>query len=203
MSEQRPAFVNISPGALVTAQGRDFQVKQALHLDSVLARDVETGKVEVLSVKDLSVKNESSEPAPVNGHRDLVEIDREKWELAQERFSVLRPYLEAERPTKELASELAEKADIHVTTFYAWLRCYRDAGHVSGLIPRDRGPRPGSRRLNEEQEQIIERAIDQFYLKKQRFSPTDVAQEVKLDVPARWYRAPPWQHGAKPDQDNP
>jgi putative transposase len=180
MSEQRPAFVNISPGALVTAQGRDFQVKQALHLDSVLARDVETGKVEVLSIKDLSAINESSEPAPVNGHRDLVEIDKEKWELAQERFAVIRPYLEADQPTRELASELAEKADIHVTTFYAWLRCYRDAGHVSGLIPRDRGPRPGSRRLNEAQEQIIERAIEQFYLKKQRYSPTDVAQEVKL-----------------------
>lgn len=179
MEKQKPAFVNIAPGALVTASGREYQVKQALHLDSVLARELETGKVEVLSVKDLSSARSSSEPAPVSGHLDLVDIDKEKWQLAQERFAVLRPYLEAERPTKELAQELSDKAGIHFTTFYAWLRCYRDAGHVSGLIPRDRGPQQGVKRLNEVQEQIVERAIDQFYLGKQRLTPTDVAQEVK------------------------
>lgn len=180
MSRTKPAFVQLAPGSLVEAGGTSYQVTHLLGVDSLLARNLDTNTVERLSVDRIRAlsKNESAPEDAVAGGKDLLLIDDEKWQTAQFRLSVIRPYLESDNPTRELAEELAGNAGVHTATFYRWVERYRQAGHLSGLVPDSRGRNRGQTGLAPEQEEIVNDAIERVYLTPERRPPGDVLHEV-------------------------
>ena len=180
MTDSVPAFQTIAPGAIVDVDGRSFQVKHPLDFKSVLAIDLDTGRSQVIGIQSISTTRTNSDPDRVSAQHDLAQMDEEKWQIAHERYDVLKSYLDAPVRSRKLAQQLAEQAEISVATFYNWLKAYRVSEHVSGLLPTARGPRHGITKLSDEQNQIIDEAIEKHFLTKQRLTPTDIVQQVKL-----------------------
>lgn len=178
---QGPAFVSVKAGSLVETKGRTFKITHQLGLDSVLAQDVETNGLERLYIADLKP---ASPPAPqgdkkaVASGRDLEAVPDEEWKEAQRRFDIIRPLIEDRYRTRAKAEQRALDAGVHVATIYDWLRLYGGSGQLSALIPQKRGRRPGSKKLTEQTEAVVESVIQSHYLVGQRFRPQAVVDEV-------------------------
>lgn len=178
MSRAGPAFVQLAPGSLIEVGSNTFQITHWLGLDSLLARNLDTNVVERLSIDEIRPLEKVQPDETVAGGKDLLLVDDGKWKTAQTRLAVIRPYLESESPTRELAVELSDQAGIHPATFYRWLDRFRQAGHLSGLVPDSRGSNPGNSRLSDELEAIIADAIERVFLTRDRKPFSEVFHEV-------------------------
>ncbi|MGP5713441.1 helix-turn-helix domain-containing protein [Vreelandella alkaliphila] len=147
---------------------------------TLLAKDTDTGEVHRLSAHQLRPVTdiELGEGGVAEG-KDLSEIEDEDWQVAQQRFAAIRPLLDDPFRTRAKAEQLAEEAGVHVATLYQWVKDYHEAGHISALIPAPRGRKPGTKKLDKKVEAIIEGAINDLYLSRQRYKPSDVIITVK------------------------
>lgn len=173
------AFISVKPGAIVFSNGKRFKITHLLGVDSVLAQDSETKAVERLRV-DLLQPYPSATGAggAVAVGQDIEDISDEDWQDAQRRFGLIKPLLEDPYRTREKVQQAALDAGLHVGTLYEWIRTYNQAGQISALIPQKRGRKRGSRGLEAAAEKIIESAIQEVYLSKQRQKPQDVVDRV-------------------------
>ncbi len=172
-----PAFLSVVPGTLVVARGRRFKISHVLGLDAVLAQDIETKVVEQLPISTIGPALPETENAPA-ATRDIQDIPTEEWQVAQQRYDLIRPLLEDPFRTRRRAEEIARGAKIHVTTLYQWLRAFTESRHLACLIPQKRGRRLGANRLDPALEAIVDAAINDLYLSRQRHRVQDVVDEV-------------------------
>src|SRR5438270_11061452 len=110
----------------------------------------------------------------------LDDIPEEEWAKARSRFEIIKPLLDDPYRTEEKVWAAAQKAQLHVTTLYEWMRLYMDSGYLSSLIPQKRGRKAGSKLISKEQEAIIESSIANLYLNKQRPKINTVIEDVLL-----------------------
>ena len=175
------SFFKVEPGQLVSFRGRRFKVTHLMSVDSVLAVDVETNESQRLHIDaiKLALTVEVAEGQSDNKHRDLALYSEEEWAEAQRRFQAIKPLLDNPIRSRDDAEKIAEKQGIHAATLYKWLKLYQEAGHVSALVSAKRGRKIGTKLLAVEQEKIIESAIEDVYLNKQRHKPQDVIEDVQ------------------------
>lgn len=112
---------------------------------------------------------------------DISLIGDEAWETAQHRFEVIKPLIGSEVYGNHRTQMLkrSQESNVPINTLYRWLRNYRSMGSIAGLVDRKRGWVEGNTRLQPEQETIIERAINSFYLTKQRATLEQTYREVQ------------------------
>lgn len=187
------SFFKAEPGQIVRSGERTYRITHLMSIDSVLAVDIETNESQRLHVDTLRPKpteEQQKETTKESRHRDLALYSEEEWAEAQRRFLAIKPLLENPIRTREDTEAIANKHGIHAATLYKWLKLYQDAGHVSALVPIKRGRKTGTKLLAIEQEKVIESAIEDIYLSKQRHKPQDVIDEVyrrcrlaKIDAP--------------------
>lgn len=172
-------FLEIVPGTEVTFEGRAYRVSHVISLDSVLAVDIATGLSKRLSVESLKLAPKPAEDGSIEpDEKDLMLHSKEEWAEAQRKFQAIKPLLEQPFRSREEVEVLAKKHGVHVATLYRWLSVYTDSGHVAALVSGKRGRKYGSTMLSEPMEKLIEAAIDDVYLDKQRGSPQSVIDEV-------------------------
>jgi putative transposase len=169
------AFLSIKPGSLISADGRRFQVTRVLSLDSVLAEDLKTREPERLRID--RIRPEIG-PVVQEAARDLGTVADEDWAEAQRRFEAIKSLLNDPVRTRHQAEATAQNAGVHVSTIYEWIRLFEDSGHLTSLIPQRRGRKLGSRLLSSAVERIIDGAIQDCYLTRQRRRPQDVVDTV-------------------------
>lgn len=175
-----PAFISLKPGSLITANGRRYRITHRLNMDSVLAQDVETNAFEHLRVDLVRPSMPESAVASAAGPLELNDITDEDWAIAQRRFDLIKPLVEDPFRTRAKAEQIAANAGVHASTLYEWVRTYTASGHMSSLIPQKRGRKPGTRRLSRAAEAIIDAAINDVFLTKQRQRPQEVVNQVLL-----------------------
>lgn len=193
MTSISKSFFKAEPGQIVCSGKRIYRITHLMSIDSVLAVDIETNESQRLHIDSLqptSIEEHQEEANKENKHRDLALYSDEEWAIAQRRFQAIKPLLENPIRTREDAEEIARKYVIHASTLYKWLKLYQESGHVSALVPTKRGRKTGTKLLADEQEKLIESAIEDIYLSKQRHKPQDVIEEVqrrcrlaKIDAP--------------------
>ncbi|WP_020406003.1 Mu transposase C-terminal domain-containing protein [Hahella ganghwensis] len=172
-------FFKIEPGQLVSFGDSRYQVTHLLSLDSILAVNLETQETQRLRIETVTpIDPEANEHTSQPSERELWQLSKEEWEEAQDRFRAIKPLLANPIRSRDDVERLAQEHKIHAATLYRWLKLYQDAGHVSALVPSKRGRKKGTFLLTTEQEKVIESAIEDLYLTKQRHNPTDVAEEV-------------------------
>lgn len=181
MNKIPKAFFKAEPGLLVRSDDKNYKITHLLSVDSVLAVDLATNESTRLRVDKISLQEAAPSQAPEGParDRDLSLYSEEEWAEAQRRFQAIKPLLENPVRTRADAEHLAESIGIHPATLYKWLKLYQQAGHVSALVPIKRGRKTGTRLLAAEQEKIIESAIEDLYLNKQRHKPQDIIEEVQ------------------------
>ncbi len=118
----------------------------------------------------------------------------EERALAVERANALRPIIELEEAGQDIGPSLLEAANMMgVSRSTAWdfyRRLKTSDGRASSLLPKRRGPKHGSRRLEPDVESIIERVLRQHYLVPEPPSFLRIVNEIRAECAARGYRPP-------------
>jgi putative transposase len=171
-----PQFFRIDVGDHVRADGRSYRVTHVLAIDSVMAIDTETQESTRLRLETVQRLAED-EQAPIRP--DLEHFSKEDWAEAQKRLAIIKPFIEAQLRTREDAIKIAQKFEIHVATFYRWVSLFESSGQTSSLVPDKRGRKRGTRLLQPEQEKVIQAAIEDKYLTKDKGTASDVVEEVE------------------------
>nr|WP_299245559.1 Mu transposase C-terminal domain-containing protein [uncultured Halomonas sp.] len=182
-----PAFLSVTTGSVVMANARTYRVTHLLDSATLLAKDVDTGEVNRLHAHELQPLHdenvvgsvEDGDDTDVAKGKDLAAFEDEDWKVARQRFAAIRPLLEDPFRTRHKAEAIATDNGVHVATLYQWLKEYQDAGHISALIPAPRGRKRGTRGLEKKLEVIINGAIEDLYLSRQRYKPGDVIAAVQ------------------------
>ena len=167
----------IKPGEVVGHNGNNHIITHVLDIESVLAKDTETGDTQRLKVHELTspVPEHPTQRAP---ERDLAVIADEDWQTAQQRFSIIRPLLESAGKNVEEVDNQARIAGVHRATIYRWIEAYQTTGLVSSLVPKSRPGGKGKSRLSDETEALMNVTIEDFYLHKQKRSVKKTCEEV-------------------------
>lgn len=112
--------------------------------------------------------------------KDILEtIDQKYWDEAKRRFEIIKPFID-KKSTKEEIIQHSENCKVHYTTIYRWLKAYENSRELVSLIPKysNRGGK-GEKRLEVATELIIDKAINDLYLYKQKFTARQVYSEIK------------------------
>lgn len=173
------AFIKPKEGSIVESDNNTYEITHILGLDTFLGKNVRDQTVKKLRLHKLRTISDARSGEPLVQCRDLNDFSDEEIKAAKFRFECIRPLLEDPYRTRKKAEQIALDAGIHVATLYTWMKLFQDDGHLSSLIPQPRGRRSGKTLLSPELERIIEAVIEELYLSRQRFSPTDVIQEVR------------------------
>lgn len=144
----------------------------------VVVRSLDDNKTSLVNINQLdNIVDENNTHINV----DISLIGDEAWETAQHRFEVIKPLIGSEVYGNHRTQMLkrSQESNVPINTLYRWLRNYRSMGSIAGLVDRKRGWVEGNTRLRPEQETIIERAINSFYLTKQRATLEQTYREVQ------------------------
>ena len=181
-------FFRISVGTQVLREGSESVITHIVSADQVIVRHCKTGTVQQVPIRDL-------QPAPKTGSEeqcptDLSLISEEKWTTAQKRYETIQPLLEAPQIHAALLEKIATQTGRHPATLYRWLQRYRQEGEQTALIPAKRGSQPGQRRLLPEVEAVIQAAIQERYLQRNRIRATKLHTEIERKCRAAGLPAP-------------
>lgn len=176
-SSGSPSALDLSPGALVLAHGRECAVLMLRDMEEALVRDLGTGKTEKVRIQDLQMPEDRRRQT--TSSEDLSLIPDEDWNIAQERMRIIRPLLVSGRTLTEVKVH-AEKAKIHHTTLYRWIQRFEEEGKVSALLPIERSGGRGRSRLEPEVEEVLQKVLADVYLTRQAVTVTKAWGELKL-----------------------
>ena len=128
-----PEF-KVRPGLVVLAEDRRYQVEKVVDLESVLARDLETGDIRRLRFHQLvPAGSEQTEVEMAPAAPDPQQVSDAEWQQAQGRYAVIRPLVEQGTYSRREVQARAEHTGYATATLYRWLSRYQRSGQVSAL----------------------------------------------------------------------
>ena len=124
---KKPVVLSIQKGAKVTQGDREYVVTRVVDLDKVLAKELASGELVVLSLnaleapQKLKTANEGREK-----ELDLESVTSDEWKVAEDRLKVIEPLLERRSArTKQDYLDAAKRAGVSQPTIYRWMRNYQ------------------------------------------------------------------------------
>jgi putative transposase len=160
----------------VAYDGRRYVIIHILSLEEVLAKDSESGKVGALKVCDL----EPIESLTLSEEREAQEITlipQDAWAEGERWLKIIKPLLEATRPTLEIVKDVAKKAGVGVSTLYRKQAKYKSYGRTSVLAPGKSSGGKGKSRLTPQANELLVATIK--FCVKNRYSKEKTYKEVK------------------------
>lgn len=179
MSKHALKMLVLQVGELVRQGPNEYVITKIVDLDSVLARNLDSGKSEVIRVWELSPaqpEEEEQKPEPI---RELEEVSDADWDYARRCLEIIKPLLGRHKRGSNVADRIVLESGVSRATLYRWLRFYRNTGLLSSLLPTKRKGGRGKGRLNDEIEAIIEDRVQNYYLTDQQPTIMDTAAEVR------------------------
>lgn len=177
------SVVLIKPNEYVTFKRDVYQITQVIDFNSVVGINVNTNKAELLPIHSLSSVLPENVISNDYIHRDLTDISDERWREMEYRLNSIRPLIEG-KSRKEIVAH-GEKIGVHYTTLYRWLKKYQTTGAITGLAPNKCGSVKGSTRISQDQESLIQEVIEAQYLTKQKKSPKEIIDLIKIECRKR------------------
>jgi putative transposase len=113
------------------------------------------------------------------GTPDLSEVSDRDWQEARRRLEVIQRLAAAPVRTRLSAEVAAQQLQLSVAQAYRLLCRYRADPRLTSLMPSRRGRKHGQRRLPPMVEEIIEAAIEEMYLTRQKPSMTALMTEIR------------------------
>jgi putative transposase len=174
------AGIKVRPGVAVVAEGRRYQIERVVNLESVIARDLETGALQrLLLTQLLPAPSLTTDKNVTTASPDPQQIPEADWQRAQARFAVIRPLLEQGNYSRREVEARAQDTGYGTATLYRWLAQYQRSGYLSALIPNQPGLAQGQYLLLPEVNTIVDATIQDTYLSERKPSIRRTALEVE------------------------
>ena len=141
-----------------------YKITQILDATELIAVDIKTKKAKRLLIDDLQPVTPNQVIENGFAQRDLSDLSDSDWKEMERRFTAIQPILR--KGSREEIEAYAKKAGAHYTTVYKWARGYISTGTITGILPRKRGRIKGEVRIPNQAEKIIQKAIEEHYLKR-------------------------------------
>lgn len=170
---------HITLGSICTHLGKNATVQKFMDYKQVIIQYTHNGQLEVTPISELEFSDKVSRDV-----KYLDSISDKDWKTAQERYSIIKPILDAEiNSTLEvnktiLVRQLSEEHNVGYVTIYRWLNAFHTTGLVSSLAPTKRSGGKGKSRLPKEIVELMDDVINEVYLTSQRLSKKATAIEV-------------------------
>lgn len=110
---------------------------------------------------------------------ELLSVAALDWDEARQCLPVIRRLAEKLDRTRADVIAAAVELGCGATHVYALLGRYAADPRLTSLLPRPRGPEPGSSRLPTKVDTLVDEAIETMYLTRQRPRITDLVEEVR------------------------
>lgn len=169
----------LQEGEIVKYGGQEYAILKIADLDRVLAKNLDTGKSEMLRVWELSPSTPEDEEARPDPARELADVSDEDWAYAKRCLEIIKPLLSRRQRGTNLVDKIAGETGVSRATLYRWQRYYRNTGLLSSLLPTKRSGGRGKGRLMAEVEAIIDDVVQNYYLTDQQPTIQDVAGEIR------------------------
>ena len=178
---KRPVRLHIQKGAKVTQGDREYVVTRLIDLDKVLAQELASGELVLLSLGSLDA------PKRLKGLNkdqfkefDLDSVTVDKWAIAEKRLEIITPLLNKRSArAKEDYLNAAKLACVSQVTIYRWLKTYQSTELLSSLLPVKRDPRSEKGRLQAEVKLIMQDFFESKFLSLQKPTPAAAAKEIR------------------------
>lgn len=175
--------LSLDIGSTFPCRGREWRVTHVPGSDHVFAEDLETGHRDRLTVEEIlggadpSSTDHARMPEEVE-RPDLSGFGEPEWAEAQRRFKIIEKLVDDPEPSRAACDAHAKSHGVSTSTLYRWLADYRATRQISALVPQRRGPKKGTRRIDENAELVMRSVFEDKFLTKQRHSAADVVVEV-------------------------
>lgn len=180
--------LEINDSVLHIPSGKEYRITKQIDFAQILGKD-QNGRERVLLISDLAIPESDFVPCS----SDLADIDDELWNEAARRHELLTPLLNGEIKGRFAIETYAREKGVGYATLYRWYKAFNAYNTLSALIPKQRGWHKGQSRLNPKIDNIIQEAIQQYYLSGQRLSQKKVIQQIHVIC---------LQNGIKPPAEN-
>ena len=124
---------------------------------------------------------------------DKLNVADEQWQSAVTREAIIRPLAQAGQLAPVDVETACKILGIGRSRLYTLLERYRDAPVTSSLVAAAPGPKKGSRRLTSEMEALIDDAIREKYLTRQKASVSKLHDHIRHLCRARGLAIPSWK----------
>lgn len=125
--------------------------------------------------------------------RDKLDIGDDRWQIAVAREAIIRPLVRVGRLSPADVATACRILGLFRSRLYVLIEQYRTAPVTSSLAAAKPGPKQGFRRLSEEIESLIEEAIRERYLARQKVSVSQLHDHIRHLSHARGLPAPSWK----------
>jgi putative transposase len=180
MSKNDQKLLLLEEGQLIRHGASEYVITKIVDMSQVLARNLDTGKKEVLPIWGLApaldVEEKDAKKEPV---RDLEDVSEEDWEYAKSCLEIIKPLLVRQPRGSNPIDKIVQSSGFSRPTIYRWLRFYRNTGLLSSLLPTKRSGGRGRGRLSADIEAIIQDRVTNFYLTDQQPSIIATVREVR------------------------
>ena len=113
------------------------------------------------------------------GTPDLSGVPAAQWLEARRRHAAIRALAETPERTRADAEATAAVLGLDISFVYKLLARYEADPRVTSMLPRRRGRRDGDLVLAAEVEEVIQAAIDEMFLTRQRPRVSDLVTEIR------------------------
>ena len=154
-----PDDIPFAPGARLKLGAVPVQLVHALSLERLLVKDLETGETRIVAraaVRPVDTRTAQPDLPPVEG----TTVSEAELARLTAREALLKPYVGGRELTRKEARRLGSTLGVSARTVRRWLRRYRRAGDITGLMPRPRGVQCGQRTLDPAVDAIIRFAVE-------------------------------------------
>ena len=173
----------LTKGSTLTQQGREYVILHLLDLDTLLVREVATGRKLTLSLSDIEnaakPTREGQDELKKPLERDLEDVSTDDWEEATRWRDAIDPLLLKSGRSLKAVTAVAEQMQVSVPTVYRRLNKFLLTGQLSSFLPPLRTGGAGKSRVSEEVELVIQDRIEHFYLTAQKPSVADTLVEIR------------------------
>jgi len=110
---------------------------------------------------------------------ELTEVSSQDWQEARRRLEVIQSLATATGRTRCSVEEAAELLRLSITHAYRLLKRYESDPRLTSLLPARRGRKQGHSRLAAMVEQLIQAAIEEVYLTRQKPRVSVLVEDVR------------------------
>ena len=166
--------VDLTVGAFVVHDSNIFKISEILDFESIIGVCTQTGRSSHLRIKELKPLETDNVLS-----QDLDEISDPDWQIAQKRYSIIKPLLDDPFYGRREVEGIGKTHNVNTSTIYRWIEKYTRQNNTTALVPKKRGIRNGAKKLPPEKESLINEVIENYYLTVQRNSVQATVFEIQ------------------------